>query len=65
VDTLIMASLAATRAEAIRWALDRIREWPAYEQLRDHVADTGRLKAQFSAQAGEAAAHDDDPVTTR
>ena len=65
VDTLIMASLAATRAEAIRWALDRIREWPAYEQLRDHVADTGRLKAQFSAQAGEAGAHDDDPVTTR
>ena len=45
VDTLIMAGVAATRAEAIRWVLDRIREWPAYERLRDHVHDTGRLKA--------------------
>ncbi len=26
LDTLIMAGIAATRAEAIRWALDSIRE---------------------------------------
>ncbi|MGI8447753.1 MAG: hypothetical protein ACR2MP_11360, partial [Streptosporangiaceae bacterium] len=52
LDTLIMASIAATRAEAIRWALDRIRERPAYEQLRERVRDTGRLKDEFSAQDG-------------
>ena len=34
VDTLIMAGIAATRAEAIRWALDRIRERPAYQRLQ-------------------------------
>ena len=52
LDTLIMAGIAATRAEAIRWALDRIRELPAYEQLRDRVRDCGRLKDEFSAQDG-------------
>jgi len=50
VDTLIMAGIAATRAEAIRWALDRIREQPAYQRFRElrgdaevmdrHVLDT-------------------------
>jgi Arc/MetJ-type ribon-helix-helix transcriptional regulator len=34
VDTLIMAGIAATRAEAIRWALDRIRERSAYQRLQ-------------------------------
>jgi hypothetical protein len=43
LDTLIMAGIAATRAQAIRWALDRIREQPASEQLRDRVRDCGRL----------------------
>ena len=33
VDTLIMAGIAATRAEAIRWAVDRVRERPAYRRL--------------------------------
>jgi hypothetical protein len=33
VDTLIMAGIAATRAEAIRWALDHPRQ-PAYQRLR-------------------------------
>jgi hypothetical protein len=33
VDTLIMAGITATRAEAIRWALDRIREGAAYQRL--------------------------------
>jgi hypothetical protein len=27
--------LAATHAEAIQWALDRIRERPAYQRLRE------------------------------
>jgi hypothetical protein len=51
VDTLIMAGVAGTRGEAIRRALDRIREPPAYERLREHVLDTGRLKDEFSAHA--------------
>jgi hypothetical protein len=52
LDTLIMADIAATRAEAIRWAMDRFRELPAYEQLRAHVLEAGRLTAGFSAQDG-------------
>jgi hypothetical protein len=51
-DTLIMAGIADTRGEAIRRALDRIRELPAYERLREHVLDAGRLKEEFSAQDG-------------
>jgi hypothetical protein len=34
VDTLITAGIASNRAEAIRWALRRIREHPAYAQLQ-------------------------------
>ena len=34
-------------AEAIRWALTRIRERPAYEQLREHTRDIDRLKSEF------------------
>ncbi len=30
LDTLITAGMANNRAEAIRWALSRIREHPAY-----------------------------------
>jgi hypothetical protein len=52
VDTLIMAGIADTRGEAIRRALDRIPELPAYERLREHVRDTGRLIDEFSAQGG-------------
>ena len=47
VDTLIAAGIANNRAEAIRWALTRIRERPAYEQLREHTRDIERLKSQF------------------
>ena len=51
VDTLIAAGIANNRAEAIRWALDRIRERPAYEQLRErtreHIRDIERLKSEF------------------
>ena len=35
VDTLIMAGIAATRAQAIRWAVDRVREQPAYRRVRE------------------------------
>jgi hypothetical protein len=49
VDTLIMAGVADTRGEAIRRALDRFRELPAYERLREHVLAAGRLIAEFSA----------------
>jgi hypothetical protein len=47
VDTLIAAGIANNRAEAIRWALTRIRERPAYEQLRQHTRDIKRLKSEF------------------
>lgn len=47
VDTLITAGIAANRAEAVRWALARIRERPAYAQLRDRAREIEELKAQF------------------
>ena len=47
VDTLIAAGIANNRAEAIRWALTRIPERPAYEELRQHTRDIERLKSQF------------------
>ena len=49
VDTLITAGIADTRSEAIARALDRFRELPAYERLREHVLAAGRLKDEFSA----------------
>jgi hypothetical protein len=47
VDTLITAGIATNRAEAIRWALTRIRERPAYEQLRAHTREIEKLKTAF------------------
>ena len=47
LDTVIMAGIAATRAEAIRWALDRIRERPAYQRLRELRCDADKLKNEF------------------
>jgi Arc/MetJ-type ribon-helix-helix transcriptional regulator len=47
LDTLIMAGTAATRAEAIRWALDRIRERPAYQRLRELRGEADRLRNEF------------------
>lgn len=47
VDTLITAGTAANRAEAVRWALARIRERPAYAQLRERAREIEELKAQF------------------
>jgi Arc/MetJ-type ribon-helix-helix transcriptional regulator len=47
LDTLITAGTAATRAQAIRWALDRIRERPAYQRLRELRSDADKLKNEF------------------
>jgi len=47
VDTLITAGIAANRAEAVRWALARIRERPAYAQLQQKAREIGELKAEF------------------
>jgi hypothetical protein len=47
LDTLITAGIAPSRAEAVRWALARIRERPAYEQLRARAMEIEELKAQF------------------
>jgi hypothetical protein len=47
VDTLITAGIASSRAEALRWAVGRIRENPAYEQLQQRVNEINELKTQF------------------
>jgi hypothetical protein len=47
LDTLITAGIASSRAEAVRWALARIRERPAFEQLRAHAREIESLKSQF------------------
>jgi Arc/MetJ-type ribon-helix-helix transcriptional regulator len=47
LDTLIMAGTAATRAQAIRWALDRIRERPAYQRLRELRSEADTLRNEF------------------
>ncbi len=47
LDTLIAAGIAGSRAEAVRWALARIRERPAYEQIRAHSRQIEDLKSQF------------------
>jgi Arc/MetJ-type ribon-helix-helix transcriptional regulator len=47
LDTLIMAGTAASRAGAIRWALDRIRERPAYQRLRELRSDADTLQNEF------------------
>jgi hypothetical protein len=47
LDTLIAVGIAGSRSEAVRWALARIRERPAYEQIRAHSRQIEELKAQF------------------
>jgi hypothetical protein len=47
LDTLITAGIAPNRAEAVRWALARIRDRPAYEQLIARTREIEELKAQF------------------
>ncbi|MGH3192461.1 MAG: hypothetical protein ACRDPY_40110 [Streptosporangiaceae bacterium] len=47
VDTLISGGIAANRAEAIRWALARVSERPAYTQLRERTREIERLRTEF------------------
>jgi hypothetical protein len=47
VDTLITAGIASSRADALRWALGRIREHAAYAQLQQRVREIEELKSQF------------------
>ena len=47
LDTLITAGFAANRAQAVRWALARIRERPAYAELRERTREIENLKSQF------------------
>lgn len=47
LDALITAGIAANRAEAVRWTLARIRERPAYAQLRERAREIERLKTEF------------------
>jgi hypothetical protein len=47
LDTLITAGIAGNRADAVRWALARIRERPAYGQLQAKAREIEELKAQF------------------
>jgi hypothetical protein len=46
LDTLITAGIAASRAEAARWALARIREQPAYAQLSERAREPGEPRAR-------------------
>ena len=55
VDTLIMAGIADDRADAIGWVLARFRRQPEYEQLREWVRETGRLRAEVELRQGERA----------
>jgi hypothetical protein len=47
LDALITAGTAASRAEAIGWALARIRERPAYARLEERARELDELKACF------------------
>ena len=47
LDALITAGIVSNRAEGVRWALTRIRERPAYAQLRQHIAKIDELKARL------------------
>jgi hypothetical protein len=47
LDTLITAGIASNRADAVRWTLARIRERPAYQQLRERAREIEELKSQF------------------
>jgi hypothetical protein len=47
LDALITAGIVSNRADGVRWALTRIRERPAYAQLREHIGKIDELKAQL------------------
>jgi Arc/MetJ-type ribon-helix-helix transcriptional regulator len=47
LDTLITAGIAANRAEAVRWAIDRIRDRPAFARLRERTREIAELAEQL------------------
>lgn len=47
VDALIAVGIASNRAEAMRWAIGRIRENPAYAQIQERAREISELKSQF------------------
>jgi hypothetical protein len=47
LDTLISTGTVASRAEAIGWALARIRERPSYARLSERARELDELKARF------------------
>jgi len=64
LDTLIMAGIADTRADAIRWALARIRERPAYERLRERIREIDQLRRDFLAEGLVMRRGDDGSVSS-
>ena len=44
LDILITAGIAPTRAEAVRWALARIRDRPAYQRLLERTRELEEIK---------------------
>jgi hypothetical protein len=47
LDALVTAGIVSNRADGVRWALNRIRERPAYAELREHIGKIDELKAQL------------------
>lgn len=47
LDALIAAGCAPNRADAIRWALARVRERPAYKRLVEGVREIQALRAEL------------------
>jgi Arc/MetJ-type ribon-helix-helix transcriptional regulator len=50
LDTLITAGIAASRSEAVRWALARVREQPAYAELSERARESGEAQARVSLE---------------
>jgi Arc/MetJ-type ribon-helix-helix transcriptional regulator len=50
LDTLITAGIAASRSEAARWALARVREQPAYAELSERAQESGEAQARVSLE---------------
>jgi hypothetical protein len=45
LDALVVAGIAASRAESVRWCLARVREQPAYAKLSERARELDELKA--------------------
>lgn len=52
LDTLITAGMANNRAEAIRWALSRIREHPAYPSSSSQSTRSTNARPSYSGRPG-------------